>query len=52
LRQVSALLTIPKAANLLKFLEENRIRDRKALKTFYEMASISAGELPIQGPVP
>jgi hypothetical protein len=45
--QINALKSLSKSKNLLKFLKEY-IKDRGGLKTFYELATISAGESDLE----
>lgn len=45
--QIKALTCLTKSKNILNFLKEN-IKDRVGLKTFYELATISAGESDLE----
>ena len=45
--QIKTLESLSKCRNLLNFLHEN-IKDRNGLKTFYDLASISAGESDLE----
>jgi len=45
--QIKALQSLSKSKNLLKFLKDY-IKDRSGLKTFYELATISAGESDLE----